>query len=586
MKLWCLLLYLIAEANGEDDKHPSRISTGTIVGIKLSLVAFCVICILTCVLRRRKQRKKKTYQRVSSRRTSKEWTELPSTAKLVDIEETDKNLQPKTSLDCGGCSQGLLNIVNRFNIKDDKYAKERCSQKPTEKGSHDIPPNIKGYEKYSNITKGKVVWICNFKPATTLKNAAVDTFLKSKEEAFTNKHLMMGEEDGKTCKSVIQDELKADDDTDCFVCIITSYGNSTSICYGEQSQQKDELFGTLAGLDNRSVTKKLIDRPKILIFDLYDQVENQKSKNSDYPFEIHKDWLIVFVRNESDGNFIKKLRSAITKLYEQLDFVSILEQVKGDNLAMNIIHRMPKKLFLSDGLESMNTTDMLYFDIKGVVNCCFFGTSSFDGTSALEGVNIDRESVKSLCNEFQYSSDLLHSAKETKKQFKYHLTRNGYCCHVFVFSSHGSSFGVLTKSGETVGFKDILDIVRLTEGEVPVVLVFDCCRVNMETNVNVTKEQLKMKNVIIVYAAVDGSPSISDSQYGSVFTTTMCQVIKEDRLKSDLLTMMERAIMKIGELKHSKQTCAEIESYLSKKLFLFETSDVTPSEEEPTQIEA
>ncbi|XP_052788082.1 uncharacterized protein LOC128222935 isoform X2 [Mya arenaria] len=286
-------------------------------------------------------------------------------------------------------------------------------------------------------------------------------------------------------------------------------------------------------------------------------------------------------------------------MHDKLDLVSILERVRCRNEKMKIIHRMPRKFFLSDELESIETNNMSYFDINGIIRCCFFGSKHFDDADAddLHGIEKDRAHVHEMSNEFVYTSYPLDNDRKAKEAFKFQLTKKEDTgCHMFVFSSHGDSEGLFTSQTDNkVKFIDLIKIVRALEKNLPVVLVFDCCRIENKgyfgKSLSVSNKLLQMRNIIVVYAAVEGYTSTMFETTGSVLIKTMFEVIEKHRLKSDFLTMMEcvnRTICEPCENDYTGwnlQTCVEIDSQLEKKLFLFETETATINANEQEQKE-
>ncbi|XP_052790212.1 uncharacterized protein LOC128224416 [Mya arenaria] len=494
--------YPVKEAKGGDDTHPSRISTGTIVGITLLLMAFCAICMLTFVFRRRKKRKNKSYKNKESA--------TPDT--------------PSEQLDINKPSVTAANEQDLFSFNEQS--------------------------KLASVPRPYLMWKIN----------------------------------AKTCKSVIEKELKTDDNTDCFICIISSRAkpNATVITDG----YKEESIGHLASLDNNIISENLVGKPKVLIFDLYkpDSInKGNTNEESTSQVAIHRDWLLVFVRNAGKTSFLTHLREEMVKMHDKLDFVTMLERVKGRNVNMKIVHRMPGKFFLNAALDSMQIEHMSHYNIKGYVRCSFFGNDVFDKQTQLESIEVDRENVFKMNDEFLFSSHELKSEHETMNVFRNQL--NNECgCHIFVFSSHGTPDGIITKNNEIVRFTEFIKEIAKRPTNIPVVLVFDCCRYEENRGDANTREQqygelvsveekaLQMSNIIVVYAAIHGYKSSMDRQRGSYFIQEMCKVFRNHRLNLDFFSMMECANKAIcNNTDIVSQTCVEIESQLTKKLFLFRT---------------
>ncbi|WAR30420.1 hypothetical protein MAR_032962, partial [Mya arenaria] len=171
--------------------------------------------------------------------------------------------------------------------------KENVKYSSIQQVPHEIPPRIKEYEKYSNIQQGKLVWICNFEQAPKSLKAMIENMFAPCKPAFKKQHHMMGTYPGKSCKYQIESELTKTDNTDCFICIVSSYGNYYNICYEGKPDRDEESISTLSDSD---------------------------------VFKVHKDWLIVLVRHEESTFFIETLKNEIGEMHDKLDLVSILER--------------------------------------------------------------------------------------------------------------------------------------------------------------------------------------------------------------------------------------------------------------------
>ncbi|XP_052806014.1 uncharacterized protein LOC128235256 [Mya arenaria] len=472
-----------------------------------------------------------------------------------------------------------------------------------------IPATIQDFESYGKIQKVQLAWICNFEAqddiAKALQNGESNiadlldgTELNIQKGDF-KQYMRTGTN---TCEQLIQKKLKNKNNTDCFIWIISSYSTNENICY----KNMEESISKLAILDNENFSEKMRNKPKILVFDLYEKPVTKSATTDSYQtIKIHRDWLIVIARNREDGSFIKTLKREITAKYNKLDFVSILECVKRSGVDMKILHRMPRKLFLGDVKLKLETELMSHYEINDDVRCCFFGSSEFNFLSSLRGVHNDQELVNEMSNKtcFKFKNYQLENAENTIKSFTDELKKT--CgCHMFVFSSHGSSDGVITKNEETVQFRKLIEEINKRSTKHPVILLFDCCRTLQEQstpggksgqvkptpedkmtadkpsqlyyakrNGSIAKKRLKMKDLIIVHAAVKGYPSfMNKDNNASVFTEVMCDVIGTQLYTSDFVSMMECVNRRICEsINERRQTCVEIESQLTKKLFLFET---------------
>ncbi|WAQ93519.1 hypothetical protein MAR_005990, partial [Mya arenaria] len=105
--------------------------------------------------------------------------------------------------------------------------------------------------------------------------------------------------------------------------------------------------------------------------------------------------------------------------------------------------------------------------------------------------------------------------------------------------------------------------------------------------VSITRKRLMMKDLIVVYAAVKGHESHmteDENETASICIKTMCEVIREQQFHSDFVSMMECVNQRICESGNKYQTCVEMDSQLTKKLFLFETK--TEKEGEPLSASA